>query len=63
MKPIQPATRIASVEEYYFSRKLAEIARMNAEAAALAAQGRPAPPQVISLGIGGTDFMPSEATV
>ena len=63
MKPIQPATRIASVEEYYFSRKLAEIARMNAEAAALAAQGRPAPPQVISLGIGGPDFMPSEATV
>lgn len=44
---IKPANRIAQVEEYYFSRKLREIARLNAE-------GR----DVISLGIGGQDRPP-----
>ena len=43
MKPIVPAQRISHVEEYYFSRKLKEIAKMNQDG------GRP----VISLGIGG----------
>ena len=28
---IQPADRLASVSEYYFSRKLKEVAKMNAE--------------------------------
>jgi aspartate/methionine/tyrosine aminotransferase len=41
------------VEEYYFSRKTKEIARMNAEG------GKP----VINLAIGGPDFMPSEETL
>lgn len=49
---IQPADRIGNVSEYYFSRKLKEVARMNAE-------GK----DVISLGIGSPDMPPSEATV
>jgi LL-diaminopimelate aminotransferase len=49
---IQPATRLNEVSEYYFSRKLKEIAQMNAE-------GK----NVISLGIGSPDMPPSEATV
>ena len=53
MKEIKPADRISHVEEYYFSRKLKEVARMNAEG------GVP----VISLGIGGPDFMPSQNTI
>lgn len=53
MKTIAPADRISHVEEYYFSRKLKEVARMNADG------GVP----VISLGIGGPDFMPSEQTI
>ena len=28
---IQPADRLANVSEYYFSRKLKEVAQMNAE--------------------------------
>ena len=28
---IQPAERLNNVQEYYFSRKLKEVARMNAE--------------------------------
>ena len=28
---IKPADRLANVSEYYFSRKLKEVARMNAE--------------------------------
>ena len=42
---IQPADRLANVSEYYFSRKLKEVARMNAE-------GK----DVISLGIGSPDM-------
>ncbi len=53
MKEIKPADRISHVEEYYFSRKLKEVARMNADG------GVP----VISLGIGGPDFMPSQNTI
>ena len=49
---IQPADRIGNVSEYYFSRKLKEVARMNA-----------AGKDVISLGIGSPDMPPSEATV
>lgn len=41
---IQPADRLANVSEYYFSRKLKEVAQMNAE-------GK----NVISLGIGSPD--------
>lgn len=49
---IQPADRLASVSEYYFSRKLKEVAAMNA-----AGKG------VISLGVGSPDMPPSEETV
>jgi aspartate/methionine/tyrosine aminotransferase len=44
---IEPAQHIKSISEYYFSVKLAEIARMNAE-------GK----DVISLGVGAPDRMP-----
>ena len=46
---IAPADRLASVSEYYFSKKLKEVAQMNAE-------GK----DVISLGIGSPDMPPSE---
>ncbi len=49
---IQPANRLADVSEYYFSRKLKEVAQMNAE-------GK----DVISLGIGSPDMPPSEETI
>ena len=49
---IQPAERLQSVSEYYFSRKLKEVAQMNAE-------GK----DVISLGIGSPDMPPSEAAI
>lgn len=49
---IAPAKRLASVEEYYFSKKLAEIAQLNNE-------GK----QIINLGIGSPDLAPSEATI
>ncbi|MDE6207288.1 MAG: aminotransferase, partial [Muribaculaceae bacterium] len=44
---ILPADRLAHVSEYYFSRKLKEIARLNASGA-----------DIISLGIGGPDLPP-----
>ena len=47
-----PATRLQSVQEYYFSRKGKEVARMNAE-------GR----DIISLAIGSPDMPPSPNTV
>ena len=53
MKNIAPAERISHVEEYYFSKKLKQIAQMNQDG------GRP----VISLGIGGPDFKPSPETI
>jgi len=46
------ANRLESVQEYYFSRKLKEIAQMNAE-------GK----NVISLGVGSPDMPPSEETI
>ena len=49
---IRPAKRLEEVNEYYFSRKLKEIARMNAEGQ-----------DVISLGIGSPDMPPSEETI
>ena len=49
---IGPADRLSSISEYYFSRKLKEIARMNAEGQ-----------DVISLGIGSPDMPPSEKAV
>lgn len=49
---IKPADRLSNVSEYYFSRKLKEVARMNAE-------GK----DVISLAIGSPDMPPSEATI
>ena len=49
---IRPAKRTESVQEYYFSRKLKEIAAMNAERAARGDD------PVINLGIGSPDGMP-----
>ncbi len=49
---IRPAERLSLVTEYYFSRKLKEVALMNAE-------GK----DVISLAIGSPDMPPSEQTV
>ncbi len=44
---ITPANRVASIKEYYFSTKLREVARLNAEGH-----------NIISLGIGGPDRPP-----
>ena len=49
---IQPAERLNSVQEYYFSRKLKEVAQMNAE-------GK----DIISLAIGSPDMPPSGQTI
>ena len=49
---IKPADRISNVSEYYFSKKLKEIAKLNAE-------GK----DIISLGIGSPDMPPSEQTI
>lgn len=49
---IEPAERLSEVSEYYFSRKLKEVARMNAE-------GK----DVISLAIGSPDMPPSPETI
>jgi aspartate/methionine/tyrosine aminotransferase len=49
---IQPAERLSLVQEYYFSRKLKEVAQMNAE-------GK----DIISLAIGSPDMPPSPQTV
>jgi aspartate/methionine/tyrosine aminotransferase len=54
---ITPAKRTESVQEYYFSRKLKEIAAMNAER-----QSRGEAP-VVNLGIGSPDGMPPMAAV
>ena len=54
---IQPAKRTESVQEYYFSRKLKEIASMNAERAAAGED------LVINLGIGSPDGMPPMAAI
>lgn len=44
---IVPAGRVSEIQEYYFSKKLREVARLNAEGA-----------DIISLGIGGPDRPP-----
>lgn len=44
---ITPAARVMEIQEYYFSKKLKEIAQLNAQGA-----------DIISLGIGGPDRMP-----
>ena len=49
---IQPANRLNSVSEYYFSAKLREVGEMNA-----------AGKNVINLGIGSPDLPPSEETI
>lgn len=49
---IQPADRLGMVTEYYFSKKLKEIASLNAE-------GK----DIISLGIGSPDMPPSPETI
>lgn len=49
---IQPADRLSLVTEYYFSRKLKEVAQLNA-------QGK----DIISLAIGSPDMPPSEDTI
>ena len=54
---IRPAKRTESVQEYYFSRKLKEIAAMNAERAANGED------PVINLGIGSPDGMPPHEAV
>ena len=46
---VRPAKRVESVEEYYFSVKLKEIAQMNANG-----------DDVINLGIGSPDLPPAE---
>ena len=49
---IMPAERLSAVSEYYFSRKLKEVAKLNAEGN-----------DIISLAIGSPDMPPSKATV
>ena len=51
-KRIEPAKRLECVSEYYFSRKLKEVAKMNAEGM-----------DVISLAIGCPDMPPSKETI
>ncbi len=52
MNNIKPAERLSSVQEYYFSRKLKEVAQLNAD-------GK----DIISLAIGSPDMPPSEQTI
>lgn len=49
---IRPASRLSLVQEYYFSRKLKEVAKLNAE-------GK----DIISLAIGSPDMPPSKQTI
>ena len=52
MKKIEPSNRVRDIKEYYFSKKLRELAKLNAEGA-----------DIISLGIGGPDRPPSEKVI
>ena len=52
MNKIQFADRVSAVQEYYFSRKLKEVARLNAEGQ-----------NIISLAIGSPDMPPSKQTI
>ena len=49
---MKPADRVDSVQEYYFSRKLKEVAKLNAEGL-----------NIISLAIGSPDMPPSKQTI
>ena len=49
---IEPARRINEIQEYYFSRKLQEVARLNAEGQ-----------DIVSLAIGSPDMPPSQQTI
>lgn len=49
---IKPANRLNTVQEYYFSKKLREVAQMNAS-------GK----NVINLGVGSPDMAPSQETI
>lgn len=49
---IEPSERVKQVKEYYFSRKLKEVAKLQAE-------GK----DIISLGIGGPDRMPASEVI
>lgn len=51
-KKIVPADRVDAIKEYYFSRKLRELAKLNAEGA-----------DIISLGIGGPDRAPASDVI
>lgn len=52
MKSVKPAERLSAVQEYYFSRKLKEVAMLNAQGL-----------DIISLAIGSPDMPPSKQTV
>lgn len=52
MQTIHPADRVSAVQEYYFSRKLKEVAQLNAKGL-----------DIISLAIGSPDMPPSEKTI
>lgn len=52
VKKITPANRVDNIKEYYFSKKLRELAKLNAEGA-----------DIISLGIGGPDRPPSPEVI
>lgn len=52
MKKITPADRLSAIKEYYFSRKLAEVAELNAKGM-----------DIVSLGIGGPDRPPHPSVV
>lgn len=49
---IKPANRVSQIQEYYFSKKLKEVAKLNAEGM-----------DIISLAIGSPDLPPSKQTV
>lgn len=49
---IVPAQRVNEIQEYYFSKKLKEVAQLNAQGA-----------DIISLGIGGPDRMPHSEVI
>ncbi len=49
---IQPAQRLSLVQEYYFSRKLKEVAQLNAQGL-----------DIVSLAIGSPDMPPSKLTI
>ena len=52
MNTFIPAKRVSNIEEYYFSKKLNQISKMNSE-------GK----NIINLGIGNPDFPPDESAI